>query len=232
MFLKKRRLGYADFINNVEMGTMQKPKIKPKIQALLDKINPPINKSETIQKPKNDNMKQPFIKPKTDEEWKQFHKMNEDGMKKAYESKEGYYKDGNKLFIAGTRDMQDVLDWPKIPLGMFQKSKIYKNIEPVFKEDDNIDYVVGHSAGGSATLELEKNFPERKITSITYNAPVFERGSSDIMDVLKDDNKPLRFASGWDPVSAFDMNARTTYKAPEINLDIVKMLQKHIQIRH
>jgi hypothetical protein len=152
--------------------------------------------------------------------------MNEDGMEKAYESKEGYYKDGNKLYIAGTRDMQDVLDWPKIPLGIFQKSKIYKNIEPVFKENDDIDYVVGHSAGGSATLELENNFPNRKITSVTYNAPVFERASTDIMDDLRDDNEPMRFASGIDPVSALDMNARTTYKASEINLDLVKNVSK------
>ena len=44
MFLKKRRLKYQDFINNVEMEAMQKPKNKPKVQALLDKINPPIEK--------------------------------------------------------------------------------------------------------------------------------------------------------------------------------------------
>jgi hypothetical protein len=173
-----------------------------------------------------DKIKNAFIKPQTEDEWKKFHKMNEDGMKKAYESKEGYYKDGNKLYIAGTRDMQDVLDWPKIPLGTFKKSKIYKNIEPVFKENGDIDYVVGHSAGGSATLELENNFPDRKITSITYNAPVFEKASTDIMDDLRDDNKPMRFASGFDPVSMFDMNARTTYKAPEINLDIAKNVAK------
>jgi hypothetical protein len=218
MFLKKRRLKYQDFINNVEMDAMPKPKNKPKVQALLDKINPPIEKIDKV--------KQEFIKPQTEDEWQKFHKMNEDGMKKAYESKEGYYKDNNKLFIAGTRDVQDVLDWPKIPLGTFQKSKIYKNVEPVFKEDDNINYVVGHSAGGSATLELENNFPNRKITSITYNAPIFERATTDIMDDLRDDNKPMRFASGWDPVSALDMNARTTYKAPEINLDIAKNISK------
>jgi hypothetical protein len=53
------------------------------------------------------------LKPKTNGK---NHEMNEDGMKQTYESKEGYYKDGNRLYIAGTRDMQDVLDWPKIPL--------------------------------------------------------------------------------------------------------------------
>ena len=38
-----------------------------------------------------------------------------------------------------------------------------KNIEPVFfSENDDINHGVGHSAGGSATLELENNSPDRK----------------------------------------------------------------------
>ena len=104
--------------------------------------------------------------PKTDEEWRQFHKMNEEGMAKAYASKDGYFKDGNKLFNAGTRDFQDVLDWRKILMGNFKDSKIYKNIEPVFRENKDIDYVVGHSAGGSATLELRKISPIEKTQPI------------------------------------------------------------------
>ena len=138
--------------------------------------------------------------------------MNEDGIKKAYEKPEGYHIDNNKLYIAGTRDFNDVMDWPKIPLGTFKDSKIYKNIEPVFKNNPNIDYVVGHSAGGSAALELEKTYPDRKITSITYNAPVFER--ADPNKILNENQRPMRFAISGDPVSAFDMNARTTFKAP------------------
>ena len=43
-----------------------------------------------------------------------------------------------------------------------------------------------------------------------------------MIDDIIDDNKPMRFASGWDPVSMFDMNARTTYKPPETNFDIIK----------
>ena len=31
--------------------------------------------------------------PKTDEEWRQFHKMNEEGMAKAYAAKDGYFKE-------------------------------------------------------------------------------------------------------------------------------------------
>ena len=34
--------------------------------------------------------------------------MNEEGMKNAHDSKEKYFRDGNKLFVAGTMDMHDV----------------------------------------------------------------------------------------------------------------------------
>ena len=105
----------------------------------------------------------------------------------------------------------------KIPLGNFKDSKIYKNVEPVFRDDKDIDMVIGHSAGGSAALELEKNYTDRKITSVTYNAPVFER--ADYNKVINEDMKPMRFAISGDPVSMFDMNAQTTFKAPEFNLE-------------
>ena len=88
--------------------------------------------------------------------------MNEEGIKKTDEKPEGYHIENNKLYIAGTRDFNDVIDWPKIPMGIFKDSKIYKNIEPVFKNNPQIDYVVGHSAGGSAALELEKLIPIEK----------------------------------------------------------------------
>ena len=78
--------------------------------------------------------------------------MNEEGIKKACEKPEGYHIENNKLYIAGTRDFNDVMDWYKIPMETFKDSKIYKNIEPVFKNNPQIDYVVGHSAGGSAAL--------------------------------------------------------------------------------
>ena len=93
-------------------------------------------------------------------------------------------------------------------MGNFKDSKIHKNIEPIFRENKHIYiyiyYVVGHSAGGSATLELEKNFPDRKITTVTYNAPVFARRNpfANIFndDDSKDYSKPLRFTSAWDPL--------------------------------
>ena len=114
------------------------------------------------------------------------------------------------------------MDWPRIVLGSFKHSKIYKNVEPYFLENPDIDTLIGHSAGGSAVLELQKNHEDRQITPITYNAPVFERGSSDPMAWVTDDNKPLRFSTAWDPVSMLDYNSRVTYKAPDVNLDFAR----------
>ena len=66
------------------------------------------------------------------------------------------------------------MDWPKIPMHTFKN----KNAEDVIKNNPDIDTVVGHSAGGSAALELEQNYPNR-FTSITYNAPVFDPFSAE-----------------------------------------------------
>ena len=141
--------------------------------------------------------------------------MNEDGLKLAYATPEGYHIDGNKLYIAGTRDAHDVYDWSKIVAGSFRNSKIYKNAEPIFLNNPNINYVVGHSAGGSAALELEKNHTDRKMTSITYNAPVLEQ-------TRRPGEPPMRFAVMGDPVSLLDRNAQTTYKAPVLNTGAVR----------
>ena len=155
------------------------------------------------------------MKPTTPEGWKAFHQANEAGMQKAYSSPDGLYKDGGKLFIAGTRGAGDVMDWPKIALGTFKGSKIYKRAEPAFAADKNINVVVGHSAGGSAAFELERNFPDRKITTISYSAPVFSP-----LDPaqLAEKDQPLRFKVVGDPVAALDENARTVWRAPDFNV--------------
>jgi hypothetical protein len=190
--------------NNTSNMPMQKSKPSVKIQTLLTKLE----------------LHHHFVRPTTDEGWKQFHKTNEDGIKHAYESPEGFYKNDNTLFLAGTKDMEDVKDWAKIPFGNFKDSKIYRNADEVLKNDNNIDTVVGHSAGGSAALEFEKNYENRNIHSVTYSAPVFER--LDPEKVMNIDKAPLRFTHSGDVVSMFDMNAQTSFKAPEYNLDLLK----------
>lgn len=165
----------------------------------------------------------PFVKPTTQEGWQEFHKQNEAGMSKAYASPDGLWKEGGRLYIAGTRGVSDVLDWPKIALGTFKNSEIYRRAEPAFKDDPDIKMVIGHSAGGSAALELEKRFPDRKVTSVTYNAPVFSPLDP---GQLAEKDQPLRFKTLGDPVAIFDENARVTVKAPAFPVEAAKNLAK------
>ena len=158
------------------------------------------------------------VRPTTDAELRAFHKENEDGVRQAYAAESGLHQAGNKLFVAGTRTFQDVADWPRIPLGNFAKSHIYQRAAEALEANPEISVVVGHSAGGSAALELAQKYPDRGITPISYNAPVFEMVNSTWGDP---DKAPLRFAVAGDPVSAFDANAQTTLKAPDWNLGAV-----------
>ena len=88
--------------NNIYL--QQKPSINNIIRQTKSILNnEPIKQSE-------------FQRPKTSTDWINFHKTNEDGLKQAYQKPEGYHIDGNKLYIAGTRGLTDVLDWYKIPL--------------------------------------------------------------------------------------------------------------------
>ena len=56
-------------------------------------------------------------------------------MKIAYNKKEGVYIKDGMMYIAGTRGFNDVMDWAKIPLGIFDKSDIYKNAEKIYNEN-------------------------------------------------------------------------------------------------
>ena len=50
-------------------------------------------------------------------------KVNEDGINIAYSKPEGYQIQDNKLFVAGTRNMGDIIDWAQRPMGTFEKMK-------------------------------------------------------------------------------------------------------------
>ena len=65
--------------------------------------------------------------------------------------------------------------------------------------------MVGHSLGGSVSLELQKNYPDRKLKSRTYGAPV--------MDLLGSESENVdRYRNGFDPVSVFDRGAKKSIK--------------------
>jgi hypothetical protein len=127
-----------------------------------------------------------------------FHKINEIGLNKAYESDKKVYVDGDSLFIAGTSNKQDVIDdFTKIPFyGNFKKSQRYMDVDNVLKNNPNVKNVIGHSLGGSVALELEKNNPNLYKTT-TYGAPVISL------------TKGRRFRHSNDLISSFDLGAKT-----------------------
>ena len=91
-------------------------------QGLKNSLNKVIEQNKTALNNKPTTI---FNKPKTLLEWQTFHKTNEDGMKIAYNKAEGYHIEGNKLFIAGTRDLRDVYDWAKNPFENHHKINYY-----------------------------------------------------------------------------------------------------------
>jgi hypothetical protein len=209
--IRKHHNPFKQFYNTNEVNILNNRNVKAKIKEVIkeaglktkEEVKPIINK---------------FVRPSTDDEWKQFHKTNEEGINIAYSKPEGYHIQDNKLFIAGTRDMKDVLDWTKLPMNTFNKSKIYKNAEKALIDNPEITQVIGHSAGGSAALQLEKDYPNKGLTSITYSAPVFS--IANIKQIVgKQEDKPMRFFHPGDLVSSMDMNAQPIFKAPEYNIN-------------
>ena len=127
-----------------------------------------------------------------------FHKINEIGLQKAYNTNKGIHIDNDTMFIAGTRDFRDVYDdVTKIPLwGDLKNSKRYRDVEEEIKANPNVKKLIGHSLSGSVALEFEKNNPGYETT--TYGAPVFQLSS----------NAGNRFRHRNDPISAFDFGAK------------------------
>ena len=126
------------------------------------------------------------------------HKINEIGLKKAYNTHKGIHIDNDTMFIAGTRNFRDVYDdVTKIPVwGDLKNSKRYRDVEEEIKANPNVKKLIGHSLAGSVALEFEKNNQGYETT--TYGAPVFQLSS----------NAGNRFRHRNDPISAFDFGAK------------------------
>ena len=129
-----------------------------------------------------------------------------EGISKAYEQGD-YYIHGKTLYIAGSHTARDWFDdVTKIPFyGDLRDSERYKKAYEAFQHRGEIDTVVGHSLGGSVSLELQKNFSDRIKHSRTYGAPV--------MNLLGSDSASAdRYRHWLDPFSVFDRSAKRSVK--------------------
>ena len=87
-----------------------------------------------------------------------------EGLRRAYEQGD-YYVHGKTMFIAGSHTARDWFDdFTKVPArGDLKNSERYQKTQKEFENQEQIDTVVGHSLGGSVSLELQKNYPDRKL---------------------------------------------------------------------
>ena len=105
---------------------------------------------------------------------------DEEGLKRAYEAKDGLYQHYNKLFIAGTKDWPgDAIDDLKLPFDdTLNKTKRGRDADAYYRSHHEIDTVIGHSLGGAVALSLEKTYKKQDgnpygiIQSKTFGAPV------------------------------------------------------------
>ena len=122
---------------------------------------------------------------------------DEEGLKRAYETRDGLYQHYNKLFIAGTKDFPvDHIDDLKLPFDdTLNKTKRGRDADAYYRSHHEIDTVVGHSLGGAVSLALEKQYkkegnnPYGIIQSKTFGAPVVSGNISNplLKNIVKDE---------------------------------------------
>ena len=104
---------------------------------------------------------------------------DEEGLKRAYEAKDGLYQHYNKLFIAGAKDFpQDHIDDLKLPFDdTLNKTKRGRDADAYYRSHHEVDTVIGHSLGGAVALSLEKAYKKQDgnpygiVQSKTFGAP-------------------------------------------------------------
>ena len=121
---------------------------------------------------------------------------DEEGLKRAYETKDGLYQHYNKLFIAGTKDPIDFVDDSKLPFDdTLNKTTRGRTADAYYRSHHEIDTVIGHSLGGAIALSLQKAYkkqgdnPYGIIQSKTFGAPTVSGKISNplLKNIVKDE---------------------------------------------
>ena len=127
-----------------------------------------------------------------------YHQITDaEGIPRAYKQGD-YYVHGRTMFVAGSHTVRDWFDdITKVPAwGDLKESERYQKALKEFKENNAIDTVVGHSLGGSVSLELQKNYPSRIKKSRTYGAPVMDLLGSEAENTDRYRQKPKMECAG------------------------------------
>ena len=143
--------------------------------------------------------KQKFVKPLQDI-------TDEEGLKRAYETRDGLYQHYNKLFIAWTKDWPgDAIDDLKLLFDdTLNNTKRGRDANAYYRSHHEIDTVIGHSLGGAVSLAFEKpytkegNNPYGIVQSKTCGSPTVSGNISNplLKNIAKDEIVGAGVASG------------------------------------
>ena len=88
---------------------------------------------------------------------------DEEGLKRAYATKDSLYQHYNKLLTAETKYFpQDLFDDLKLPFDdTLNKTKRGRDADAYYRSHHEIDTVIGRSLGGAVALPLENNIKKR-----------------------------------------------------------------------
>ena len=97
------------------------------------------------------NKQQKFVKQRRDI-------PDEEGLKRAYDTRDWLYQHYHKLFIAGTKDFPaDHIDDLKLLFDYtLNQTKRGRDADAYYRSHHEIDTVIGYSLGGAVSLSLEK----------------------------------------------------------------------------
>ena len=161
-------------------------------------------------------------------------KTDAEGMDKAYAQGDAFGQD-EKMFVAGSHTGRDWFDdvtkipqWQMVPAGLnpvtdimntwwgrkilgtgdLRQSERYQKARDYLVAHPETTLLEGHSLGGAVVLQLQKDFPERNLKTVTYGAPVWDPFGRQKRDIGQEN--VLRFSNKGDIVSALDNSALKT----------------------
>ena len=145
------------------------------------------------------------------------------GLKRAYEDPNGIYRDGETLYIAGTKSFQDAVDDLKLPFYQTRNTKRYKDVDNFIqdyaididgKKNYGIKNIVSHSLGSAVGQQINSDYGNIFQTR-SYGAPFVSRQRPD------ETGTNLRIRKAGDVVSMFDKGSIT------LNRGSLDPLQNH-----
>ena len=100
---------------------------------------------------------------------------------------------------------RDGWDDLKISFAETARAQRYIDADALLGKNPQVSTIVGHSLGGSVTLELQKNHAETKFKTNTYGAPSASYK-------MPDNIEKHRYRNYGDPVCMFDRGAKSNFK--------------------